>query len=263
MSEMIPRDASVKITIDPSAAKREADALRRDLARLNEAKKKAHEEIEHYIDGIGRVVDNKRPGPNAPDGGRSVPVANNASGANALGTAVDTMAMRYGLKGFGNMAGNAGLSGGLASGIMGFARTAAIPAAIIGGLYMGTRMAPKITAGLSELATGLADKLPTQLQGPVQELAKWLDEKSQAMDAKIKEFESMVSGAMDTITDVIDYNSAALKLGGRWPKDQTSIIKEYYTINQKQAQLDKTLNQELDREMVRNLTKATMALFSR
>lgn len=223
---MIPvgTSASVKVIIDPSAARRELDGMKREMVKLEETRKKFHTEMEHTVEGSGRLVSGQ-PNPNnssALSGGGSKPIA-----SSGLGGMAQTAA---GLGLFGKV----GLVAGAGALIYKTAND-------------GIKQVPKILTVIRELLhdtfVGEYSDVLLQKDGQIVEAAE--NAKELAVERS-----AVVGGAIDTVTDVIDFNMAAATLGGTLPKGehQLTLINGFFEINKANRQMQESL--QLHREEV-------------
>lgn len=223
---MIPKEASVKIILDPSAAKRETESFKRELVKLDEAKKKAQDEIKAFIEGTARVVGGADP--NDPDGKRGKPSSDRP---NDQGADLEKPARRVGIL-------------DTIDSILSVAKTA----------FQVTKNASTITAVLAEATKGTW----------VEEVTQYIDDKVKAMAEKVIDLESKLV-LRETAVDVVDYHIASLKLGGKVPTgdDEQKIIEEYWRIHSSQADLTKSLALEKERQLAQTVVKAVQASYGR
>jgi hypothetical protein len=69
---------------------------------------------------------------------------------------------------------------------------------------------------------------------------------------------AMVLGGVDTVTDVLDYNVAALKLGGKIPDGQTELIEKFYKKNVSERRFDEMIQFAKERDLLEVTTKETV-----
>jgi hypothetical protein len=211
-------DASIRITLDPAMAKREADALKRELEKIEERKKKVAGEMERLERGEQSPTATK-PGPNTSGGGgRGGQFGVPEGGSSAMSPG-------------GSDEGHPGKRGGL-----GTRRTIRN---VIDMVVMGAKITAATTKKLAAVSETFAEKFEgTWFEG----MAKKASGGIKDLAGKVIEGEAYIGAAPDTITDVIDYNTAALKLGGKFPEDQANIISEFYQINKAQEELRKSFS---------------------
>jgi hypothetical protein len=223
---MIPREASVRIVLDPQAIKRETDALRKEMTKLVVAKKRAQDEIQHFIDGTARVVDNADP--NSPNGTRSKPSSDRPEDS---GAQLEKPPRRKGVID---------------------AIDSVIQAAKVG--FAVAKQASTITAVLAEAAkdTWFAEAF------------EMLDEKVKEIAEKVIDVESKLI-VKEVAVDVVDYHLASFKLGGKPPTgdEELKILEEYWRIHSAQMDLTKTFALERERELAKSVYRAAQAAFQR
>ena len=82
---------------------------------------------------------------------------------------------------------------------------------------------------------------------------------------------AMINAAADTTTDVLDYNVAHLKLGGKIPDGQGTIIEQFYKKNAAERQFEEMIQFAKERDLleaataetVKRLQEANSAVFGR
>lgn len=229
-------DASIRVTIDPTAAKAEADKLRKELEKLDEMRKKAQEERERALRGEQAVVSGQ-PDPNAPGGQRSATtVGPTQSGITPSGAEDPTGRTSGGRK-------TSERIGEYFGAAMKAARTAAEATKVAGGF----------TSYLKKLFGG------TALEGP----ANAVDAAAQKAAEFVNKLEAGRDAFHDTVTDVVDFNIAALKLGGKIPADQDEIVKDFAEINYQQGLLRKDIDLATKRAIYEVMPAAFAATFNR
>lgn len=205
-------DASIRITLDPEAAKREADALKKELDKIEERKKKVAEEMERTANGEQSPTAAK-PGPNSPAQGRPGQHFKAGMGTSGMGD-------------------DEGASKRNGSTIRSFKRMLDLGLTAV---KFGAATAKK----LSVAAGAMEEKFKgTMFEGIAKKGTAFFKDAAE----KAVKVESYGAAIPDTFTDVIDYNTAALKLGGKFPEDQDKLIADFYKINQAQEELRKSFS---------------------
>jgi hypothetical protein len=224
-------DASIKITLDPQAAKAEADRFKRQMDELDRQRKKLQEEMERAQRGEASLIQ-QHADPNAPMGRRAGPGANNAPGRwEDQGAVPDT-------------------SSKSAQSIQNTVKD-----------YLSKA---NLASSLVQKSTVITEAVKDVFNGTIFEgLAKSLDTGVKSAAEKAINVGAHLSSVPDTITDTVDYNMAALKLGGRFPMDQDAIIRDFYEINLQQTNLRKNIDLETQRVTMRTIIDATKLMFNR
>lgn len=238
MSSVKLGDASIRVTIDPAAAKSEADRLKKELQKLDEMRKKAQDEMERALRGETSMGQN-RPDPNTPGGGGARQAAGagsppvNQSGVQASGREED--------KGKG--------AGGRHFQDM------------IGSWINKARIAAEAIKASSAFSSYAKETLKgTMFEG----LASGVDEQVQKLAERVNKLESAYEGGfVDTVTDVVDFNIAALKLGGKFPADQKTLIADFAEINYQQSLLRKDIDLATKRSIYEVMPEAIRQAFLR
>lgn len=221
-------DASIRITLDPESAKREADALKRELEKIEERKKKVAEEMERAARGEQSPTAPK-PDPNVPGSGQHGRRTSHA----AIGGGDDEAGK--------------GSSKGSRRGIRQFLDLAV--------------MGAKIAAATSKKLAASADMFESKFKGSMFEgVAKRGAGVVKDIAGGVIKAESHLSAVPDTLTDVLDYNTAALKLGGKFPEDQDKLISDFYRINQAQEELRKSFSLATEQLMLEYVERGMSAV---
>ena len=239
------QSASVKVIIDPRAARREVDGLKREMTKLEETRKKFHEEMEHAIDGKARVLGN-HPDPNRPAGkslGGGIP--GGPAGAAALGRAA---------------AGRAAGAGALGVG-----------GAVVGGLLLANAALKRGPAAVGFMRELLKDTAVGEYTNVLFQKDGILANATQEAATEASKRTAMILGGVDTVTDVLDYNVAHLKLGGKIPDNQGTVIEAFYKKNVAERQFEEMIQFAKERDLleaataetVKRLQQANNAVFNR
>lgn len=229
-------DASIRITLDPEAARREASKLRDELRRIDEQRRKLHEEMERTLHAVPGGVASNRPNPASP--GIPFPAPGSKPQANAWGPGGPT-----GMRGTQTPAGLDKLTS---------------PQDLIDSIPFAKliQKALQVGAQTAKQLPLLTESLKAATKGtPFEFLAQEADALTKGLAERVLKLEALVEAIPDTKTDVLDYNIAALKLG-RLPTDQPQLIQDFYEINYQQLALRKTMDSEVQRDMVRKLPEA-------
>lgn len=222
-------DASIRVTLDPAAAKREAHALREEMRKLDEQRKKLTEEMERTANGQPGATATNRANASSPP----LQPGQHRSATPSVNVESDD----------GGSKGD-GLGGLLGKGLKFFALVKLVKGALQVGATVAKQL-PLLTENLKSAAKGTM----------FEDLANKADMTAQQLAERVIKIEARLEAIADTKTDVIDYNMAALKLG-RLPTDQVGIIQDFFEINSQQLALKKTMDTELQREMFRKLPEA-------
>ena len=239
------QSASVKVIIDPRAARREVDGLKREMTKLEETRKKFHEEVEHSNDGKARAFGNK-PDPNSPAG-------KSLGGSGGAGAA-------------------AGRGGRDMLDVAGRAAGALLIARVVKeGLIAANSALKRGPAAVGFMRELLKDT-------PVGEYTNVLFQKDGIMAGAAQDAandamkrSAMINAAADTTTDVLDYNVAHLKLGGKIPDNQGTVIEAFYKKNVAERQFEEMIQFAKERDLleaataetVKRLQQANNAVFGR
>lgn len=232
MSSVKMGDASIRVTIDPQAAKAEADRLKKELQKLDEIRKKTQEELERAFHGE-KPLGATKPDPNAPGGQRVKPVPGAAGGEEQKEKAKKTSGQDVSER--------------------------------IGGYFSKVYSAVKVASDAASAGSGLTSYLKGLVKGTPFEsrVIDGVDHAAQRAAEHLNKLDAGRSAFHDTVTDVVDYNMAALKLGGKIPVDQDKIVKDFAEINYQQNLLRANINLATKRTLMETLPKAFAATFNR
>lgn len=126
-------------------------------------------------------------------------------------------------------------------------------------------------AGPIQAAATLSETLLPQLgtalrngtQGTILEsYAREVDERIQKLADLVTEYRTKLEAALPTAQQTVEYNVAALRLGGRFPEDQTTVIKQIWEITSAQENLRRNLNRDINNGTIESIFNAAKAFIA-
>lgn len=109
-----------------------------------------------------------------------------------------------------------------------------------------------IAATLLEQSSLLGTSISESTKGTMFEsIGTIIEGRLNDLSAKVIELRSQVDAFRDTAQQTVEYNMAALQLGGEFPQNQTELIKQIHEISAAQKGLTRTLDVAMRREFIR------------
>lgn len=92
--------------------------------------------------------------------------------------------------------------------------------------------------------------------------AKEIDAKIQQLADTISDVRTKVESALPTAQQAVEYNIAALRLGGRFPEDQNEVIKQIWQVTSAQENMRRNLNRDINNGTIESIFKAAKAFIA-
>lgn len=90
--------------------------------------------------------------------------------------------------------------------------------------------------------------------------AKNVDSKIQAVAKAVTEVRAQLESYIPTLTKVVEFNIASLRLGGRLPPDQDDLLKQVYAVENAQQLMQRSMKREIDNQTIDSLIRGVKAL---